>query len=110
MKLFNLWDTTNITLTDLSLKNNLTIKPQLVAKNQGRNASQRFHKNKTNIVERLITRLMVPGHRGKKHKLTSGRNTGKYHTNAKLLIESFKIIEEKTKQNPLQILMLQKTQ
>ena len=95
MKLFNQWETQNITLTDHSLKSMINLRTISVAKSQGRNAAQRFYRNKTNIVERLITRLMVPGHRGKKHKTTSGRNSGKYLTNAKIL-NKYKGTQRKT--------------
>ena len=105
MKLFNLWETQGIILTDLSLKNVITTKPQLVAKSQGRNAAQRFYRNRNNIVERLITRLMVPGHKGKKHFKSSGSCSGKYLTTAKVVISTLKIVEEKTKENPVQVLV-----
>ncbi len=29
------------------------------------------------LVERLINRMMIPGHKGKKHKISSGQTTGK---------------------------------
>ncbi|MBT3866108.1 30S ribosomal protein S7 [Candidatus Woesearchaeota archaeon] len=105
MKLFNLWDTQGIILTDMSLKNVITTTPQLVAKSQGRNAAQRFYRNRNNIVERLITRLMVPGHKGKKHFKSSGSCSGKYLTTAKIAIKTLKILEERTKENPVQVLV-----
>ena len=105
MKLFNLWETQGIVLTDLSLKNVITINPQLIAKSQGRNAAQRFYRNKSNIVERLITRLMVPGHKSKKHFKSSGHCSGKYLTTAKITMNTLKIIQEKTKENPVQVLV-----
>ncbi len=105
MKLFNLWGTQDVTLSDFSLKNMINLQPQIISKSQGRNASQRFYRNKNNIVERLITRLMVPGHRGKKHLRSSGSCSGKYLTCTKILIESFKIIEKKMQTNPIQVLV-----
>ncbi len=105
MKLFNLWETNEIIVTDMSLKNAITTKPQLVAKSQGRNASQRFYRNKNNIVERLITRMMVPGHKSKKHFKSSGHCNGKYLTTAKVAINTLKLIQEKTKKNPVQVLV-----
>ena len=45
MKLFNIWDVQGITRTDLSIKNQITVKPQLVVKSQGRNANHRFYRN-----------------------------------------------------------------
>ena len=103
MKLLNTWESQNITLTDHSLKKIINLRERLVAKTQGRNASRRFYRNKTNIVERLITRMMVPGHKGKKHFKSSGSCSGKYTTCSKVVTETFKIIEQKTKENPLQI-------
>jgi small subunit ribosomal protein S7 len=105
MKLFDSWETQNITLTDLSLKNMINVQPVSVSKSQGRNASQRFYRNKTNIVERLITRLMVPGHKGKKHFKTSGRCSGKYMTNTKVTIEALKLVEKNMNTNPIQVLV-----
>jgi len=103
MKLFNQWDAQNITITDYSLKKFINLRPQIIAKSQGKNATQKFYRVRTNIVERLITRLMVSGHRGKKHKTTSGRNSGKYLTNAKVVKDTFDLIEKKTSSNPLQV-------
>jgi len=103
MKLFNRWETENIKLTDQSLIRYINIKPQLVTKTQGVHAGQRFYKNKYHIVERLISRLQVPGHKGKKHFKTSGRCTGKTLTTTKIVLKAFAIIEEKTKTNPLQV-------
>tara|TARA_Y100000310_G_C20701659_1_gene830556 strand:- start:824 stop:1414 length:591 start_codon:yes stop_codon:yes gene_type:complete len=105
MKLFNKWDSTGIMITDLSLKNNITITERLVTKSQGRNASKRFHRSKNHIVERLIERLMVPGHKGKDHFKSSGRCTGKYTKNAKIVIDTLSIVEKKLNQNPVQILV-----
>ncbi len=105
MKLFNQWETQGIQITDASLKRMINVRPALIAKSQGRNASQRFYRSKTNIVERLIARLMVPGHRGKKHKTTSGRCSGKYMTCSRVARETLHLIEAKTKTNPIQVLV-----
>ena len=105
MKLYDKWETQGIILTDLSLKKPINLDGRLVPKNQGRNASQRFHKSKNSIVERLIGRLMVPGHKGKKHYRTSGRCSGKYIKNTKIVIETLKIVEQKTNKNPIQVLV-----
>jgi small subunit ribosomal protein S7 len=48
---------------------------------------------------------MVPGHRGKKHLLTSGRNTGKTLTIFNIVKEVFEKLEQKTKKNPIEILV-----
>jgi len=57
------------------------------------------------IVERLLNKLQVPGHRGKKHILTSGRATGKTMIHYKILKEAFEKIEQQTKKNPIEVLV-----
>jgi len=47
----------------------------------------------------------VAGHRGKKHKLTSGRMVGKTQNVANIVIEAFEIIEKKSQKNPLEVLI-----
>ena len=46
---------------------------------------------------------MVPGHKGKKHKFTSGLCSGKYQTIYQFVEEAFDIISEKTKKNPIAV-------
>jgi len=69
-------------------------------KSQGRNV-QKFWAAKTNIVERLMNKLSVAGHRGKKHKIILGRSTGKYSKNMKIVLNAFKLVEKKTGKNPI---------
>ncbi len=83
----------------------INLRATLLPKSAGRASKQRFHKSKLNIVERLINRLMVPGHRGKKHVLSSGRATGKYFTHYNIVKAAFEEIEKRTKKNPIEILV-----
>jgi len=55
------------------------------------------------IIERLANHLYVSGHRGKKHLITSGRNVGKTFKIWDVIQDSFKILEEKTKKNPVEV-------
>jgi len=103
IKLFNKYDTSDIKIKDPGLKQYINLSPTVVPSSFGRNSTVTAHKNKINIVERLISKLMVPGHRGKKHKLSSGHTTGKAYKAQRVVQEVFKIIEEKTKQNPVQV-------
>ncbi|MBS3153391.1 30S ribosomal protein S7 [Candidatus Woesearchaeota archaeon] len=102
MKLFNKWDT-NVEIQDRGLVGYINLTPILVPKTGGRNTVVRFWKNKYSIVERLMNKLMVPGHKGKKHKLTSGKCTGKSQTVYNLVFDTFGLIEEKTKKNPVEV-------
>ncbi len=103
MKLFNKWDTTGIVINDKGLVNYINLNPVLVPKTGGKNTVVRFWKNKYPIVERLMNKLMIPGHRGKKHKLTSGKCTGKSYTVYKIVYDTFELIENKTKKNPVEV-------
>jgi len=102
MKIFNKWDM-NVPLTDLGLRSYINIDPILVPKTSGRNVKIRFHKSRNPIVERLMNKLMIAGHRGKKHKISSGHNTGKSLKVYKTVIEAFEIIEKELKNNPVEV-------
>ena len=101
-KIFDKWDT-KIQVNDPGLKRYINVNALLVPKTGNRYAEQRFWKSKLNIVERLINKLMIPGHRGKKHKLTSGRVTGKSMKAYNIVENVFKIIEQKTNKNPIEV-------
>jgi len=101
-KIFDLYDLSEIKVEDPGLKQVINLEPKLILKSQGRNV-QRFGGTKVNIVERLMNKVSVAGHRGKKHKITVGTSTGKYSKNMKIVLDAFKIIENKTKQNPVAV-------
>ncbi len=105
LKIFGKWSTSNVEVRDEGLRDYITLTPMIVPKTGGRHARQQFYKSKLNIVERLINRLFVTGHRGKKHKFTSGRNVGKTFKAAKAVEEAFEIIEKRTGKNPIQVLV-----
>jgi small subunit ribosomal protein S7 len=103
-KIFDLYDTSNIEIKDLGLKAIINLNPRLALHSHGRNV-QKFGSVKINIVERLMNRIAVSGHRGKKHKLIKGVATGKYAKNMAIVLEAFKLIEKKTQKNPVEVLV-----
>ena len=103
-KIFDLYDLSKINVEDPGLKSVINLEPKLVLKDYGRNF-QKFGQTKVNIVERLMNRIAVAGHRGKKHKIIVGRATGKYTRNMKIVLDAFKLIEKRTQENPVQILI-----
>jgi len=103
-KIFDLYDTKDIIIEDPGLKQVINLEPKLILKSYGRNF-QKFGQTKVNIVERLMNRVAVAGHRGKKHRIILGRATGKYSKNMKIVLEAFKLIEEKTQKNPIAVLV-----
>lgn len=103
-KIFDLYDTGNINVEDPGLKDVINLKPKLILKSHGRNF-QKFGQTKVNVVERLINKISVAGHRGKKHRLEIGHTTGKYSKNVKIVLEAFKLIERKAQRNPVEVLI-----
>ena len=102
---FNKWPSEGIVVADPGLERYITVKPVIVPKTGARYAGNKFYKSKITIVERLINRMMTPGHRAKKHKLTSGLTTGKSATVYNLVYQALAIIERKTKKNPIEVLV-----
>ena len=103
VKIFNKYSASGIEVADVGIKDYVTLNPIYVPKTGARYAGNRFHKSKISIVERLINKLMVTGHKGKKHKTSSGHNTGKVHSVYMLVQDAFEIIEKKLNQNPLAV-------
>ncbi len=105
IKLFDKWDT-EVEIKDPGLKDYINLKPVIVPRaSHGRHSKKKFYKSDINIVERLMNHLFVSGHRGKKHKTSSGSFSGKGVTAYILMKECMEIIERKTKSNPVEILV-----
>ena len=107
VKLFNRWAFDGVKVEDVSIRDYVNLKPIIIPSTGGRWQKKRFGRRKYNIVERLINKLMVTGHikASRKHVFTSGRNTGKKLMAMKHVEEAFEIIEKRTKQNPIQVLV-----
>lgn len=103
-KIFDKYDLSGIEVKDPGLKQVISLEPRLILKTQGRNV-QKFGQIKVNIVERLMNRLAVAGHRGKKHKIQKGRSTGKYTKNMNIILEALDLIEKRTSKNPVEVLI-----
>jgi len=103
IKLFDKWSLENISVNDPGLRKYISLKPVIVPRSFGRQAKHQFHKSQMNIVERLINHMFVPGHRGKKHLITSGPNVGKTSNVYKIVQETFKMLEQKTGKNPIEV-------
>lgn len=104
-KLFDLYDLSEVKVSDPCLVRYISLSPVLVPRSFGRNGKRQFGKSKSNIVERLIGRLMVPGHKGKKHYFTSDMASGKFATAYNLVKKTLEIVEKKSKKNPIQVLV-----
>jgi len=103
-KIFDLYDLSEVHVEDPGLISAINLKPKLILKSYGRNVVK-LGQTKVNIVERLMNKLAVAGHRGKKHKIILGHSTGKYTKNMNTVLEAFKLIEKKTQKNPVVVLV-----
>jgi len=103
-KIFDLYEMESISVEDPGLKNVINLKPKLILKSHGRNTGK-FGQTKVNLVERLINRLAVAGHRGKKHKIIFGTSTGKYSRNVGIVLNAFEQIQKKTGKNPAEVFL-----
>lgn len=103
-KIFGIYDVSNVKVEDPGLKKYINLDSRLLIKSQGR-IREKFGKGKINILEILANLIAVPGHRGKKHKIQTNWASGKYSKNMKIVLETLRIIEEKTKENPIQVLV-----
>ena len=103
-KLFGLYDVSDIKLIDPGMKRYINLEPKLMIKSHGR-IREKFGRAKINLLEIFANLIAVPGHRGKKHKIQTGWKTGKYSQNMKIVVETLKIIENKMKMNPVQVLV-----
>ncbi len=94
MKLFGLWDCKKVEVKDISLVRYINLKDRLVPHSAGRHEHKRFHKSYVHIVERLANKLMSPG-----------KNTGKKILTLNAVKSALNIIELKTRDNPIQVLV-----
>lgn len=100
---FNKWSASGIGVADEGLVRYIDLNPKIVPKTGARYAGKRFHKSKIFIVERLINKLFIPGHKSKKHTKSSGHCTGKTSTVYRIVERAFEIVEQRTKENPIKV-------
>jgi len=100
---FNKWSVDGIKVDDPGLKGYISLEPKIVPKTGARYAKSRFHRSKVFIVERLINKLMIPGHKSKKHFKSSSHTTGKANKTFSIVEDVFSLIEKQTKENPIKV-------
>ena len=100
--LWGKWDLTAVKVQDPGLQNVINLKPMLVPHSGGRHEHKKFGKTRVNIVERLVNQM---NHFGRKYAKNTGRMGGKKLHAIKVVKTAFEIIELKTGQNPIQMLV-----
>lgn len=103
MKVFDKWGVEGFSVSDMGLQRYISLEPRIVPKTGAKYAGSRFHKSRTFIVERLMNKLMVSGHKAKKHYRSSGHNTGKSALVYNIVQDAFALIETQTKKNPIEV-------
>lgn len=103
-KLFGLYDVSDIRINDPGMKRYINLEPKLMIKSHGR-IRDKFSKGRVNILELFANLIAVPGHRGRKHKIMTNWKSGKYSQNMRIVLKTLQIVEQKTKQNPVQVLV-----
>ena len=92
--LFGRYSFDGITVKDPGLKRYINVTPIAIPHTNAKYANKPFSKQKVNIVERLINGMMRTEHA-----------TGEKARTYRMVQNAFRIIEEKTKQNPIQVLV-----
>jgi len=93
-QIFNKWDLKDIKVEDLGLINYICLDETLVPHTLGRHVRRQFAKSKISIVERLMNKIM-----------RTERNSGKKNKAYNTVKEAFEVINKRTKENPIQILV-----
>ncbi len=105
IKLFDKWSFQGVIVVDQGIAPYINLKPVLVPRSNGYYHNTPFYKTKVSIIERLMNRLAVTGHKGKKHRMSTGHNTGKAKMQTNILFDVLSELERMTKENPIQVLV-----
>ncbi|CCQ37950.1 30S ribosomal protein S7 [Natronomonas moolapensis 8.8.11] len=91
-KLFGEYEIDGIEYADPSTRRYITVTP--IAHTMGRHSEKQFKKSEISVVERLINRLMQ-----------TDENTGKKQQATRIVRDAFDLVEERTDENPIQVLV-----
>lgn len=106
--LFGKYSYDGLVINDASMQQYVSLKPIKTPHTFARHANKQFAKSKVNVVERLANKLMRGGtgeKLGGKVVRTHGALQGKKGKALKVLEAAFAIVAERTKKNPLQMLI-----
>ncbi|MEK6889445.1 MAG: 30S ribosomal protein S7 [Nanoarchaeota archaeon] len=102
-KLFDMYDVSEIKIEDAALRPYVNVSSRIMVKSCGRRNAENLGITKVNVVERLATRLAVPGHVGKKHKIITSWSSGNFTKNMGTVLKAFELIQKRTGKNPVQV-------
>lgn len=104
--MFNEWNTKEVTVSDPGLANYINVASEALH-THGRTSAKQFAKSEMNIAERLVNSIMRScsgkkiGGKMVRHRFGCGKKTAAIKT----VNTAFARIEEKTKENPFQVLV-----
>jgi len=107
-KYFGRWPTEGVVIRDQGLQKYICLEPGVVLHAAGRKAGRQFGKAEVPIAERLMNKLMRSGPGVKKlggKLIRGGGACGKKHKAYNIVRKAFEVVEERTKKNPLQVLV-----
>lgn len=105
---FHNWSTDDVEVSDKGLKRYINLDSKSVPHFSGRHAEKQFGKSNISIIERLMNKLMRSGPgKGKigGRLIRGAKGCGKKHKAYNMVREALSKIEEKTGENPIQILV-----
>ena len=107
IKLFNRWTFEGLEVKELSMQSYINLTPVIIPHSGGKHEHKRFWKTThVSFVERFINKMMAPGLVGRRIKgRGSAWNAGKKQKILGIIQNAFTIIEQKTGENPLQVLI-----
>ncbi len=107
IKLFNRWSFDGLTVSDPSLEKYINLTPVIIPHSGGKHEHKRFWKTlHVSFVERFINKILAPGLVQRRIKgRGSAWNAGKKQKILGIIQNAFTIVEQKTGENPLQVLI-----
>lgn len=108
LKFFGKWPTDDVKIKDRGLERYISLKPSQVLHAAGRQAHKQFGKAEVSIVERLMNKIMRSGPGTKKlggRRIRRAKSCGKKQRAYNVVCSAFKIIEQRAKKNPIQVLI-----
>lgn len=93
-QVFDKWDLGEVQVEDMGLKSYIYLNADATPHTCGRHVKRQFAKSNVSIVERLMNKVM-----------RTHRNSGKKNKSYNIVKDAFEIINKRTKQNPVQILI-----
>ncbi len=107
IRLFNRWSFDDVQVSDISLQNYINLTPVITPHSGGKHCYKKFWKTEhISIIERFINKIMTPGLVGKRIKgRGASHSMGKKGKIINMIYNTFSIIEKKTGENPIQVLV-----